>query len=605
MRKLTAYGLIAVILLVLLVGTGAWRSTPPRNAEANAGTQWNASYFNNRDLSGNPVLTRIDDKIDFNWATGSPGTGVPADNFSARWTKTVNFGTSGTWHFRAGSDDGIRMWIDATIIIDQWHDAAAGFAVYEVDVANLTAGNHDLKVEYYEKTGNAGVQVAWTGPGGSNPATTTPSSPADSGGEANWNAAYFNNIQLSGEPVLTRIDKKIDFNWDSGSPANNIPNNGFGARWTATVNFATPGHWKFRVGADDGIRMWIDNTRIVNEWHETPNGFTVYEVNLYELTAGNHNLKVEYFESAGKAGAQVTWARGDLALQQTQTAAPSATPVAAQIWAAVTANSLNVRSGPGEGNPTIATIKYPDNYRVLGAVPDMSWVKIKLRDGREGWVTNEWVYLFSEDDEANKDNNSDTYPDFVFLIPRIDIPVLPGEFTHVEPGPVTVRGRSLAVLQVRDGASSRAKHIATIPPGIIMLIEARNRNGAWYLVNSEGIRGWVWSPNVTLVEGWIDDLVYSTEVVPAPPAGSIFVPVDEAGQPRTVRGQATEELIVRDAASVRGQEIGRVPQGTEFVILGRNRTGAWYLFDFQGVLAWVYSPQVHLTEGSVFDLPIR
>jgi uncharacterized protein YgiM (DUF1202 family) len=604
MRKLTVYGLIAVTLFVLFMGTGAWRIAPPRDVEANAGTQWNASYFDNRNLNGNPVLTRIDDKIDFNWAAASPGTGVPADNFSVRWTKTVNFGTSGTWHFRGGADDGIRMWIDTTIIIDQWHDATAGFAVYEVDVANLTAGNHDLKVEYYERTGNAGVQVSWTGPGGTGPATT-PSSPADSGGEANWNASYFDNIQLSGNPVLTRIDKKIDFNWDSGSPGDSVPKNGFGARWTATVNFATPGHWKFRVGADDGIRMWIDNTRIFNEWHETPNGFTVYEVNLYELTAGNHDLKVEYFESAGKAGVQVTWARGDMALTQTQTAAPSATPVPKQIWAGVTADSLNVRSGPGEGNPTIATIKYPDNYRVLGAVPDMSWVKIALRDGREGWVTNEWVYLFSEDDEANKDNNNDTYPDFVFLIPRIDIPVMPGEFTHVEPGPVTVRGRTLSVVQLRDGASSRAKHIATIPPGVILLVEARNRNGAWYLVNAEGIRGWAWSPSVKLVEGWIDDLVTSTEVVPAPPAGSLFVPVDEQGQIRTVRGQATEELIVRDAASVRGTEIGRVPQGTEFVILGRNTSGAWYLLNFEGVEAWVYSPQVHLIEGSVFDLPIR
>ncbi len=63
------------------------------------------------------------------------------------------------------------MWVDVTPIVDEWHGNPEGYRSYSVDVYALTAGNHDLKVEYFESTGNAGVQVRWefidgTGGGG-------------------------------------------------------------------------------------------------------------------------------------------------------------------------------------------------------------------------------------------------------------------------------------------------------------------------------------------------------------------------------------------------------------------------------------------------------
>ena len=54
-----------------------------------------AEYFANRNLAGAPVLTRQDDAIDFDWGGGTPGDGVPADNFSARWTKSVTVAEAG------------------------------------------------------------------------------------------------------------------------------------------------------------------------------------------------------------------------------------------------------------------------------------------------------------------------------------------------------------------------------------------------------------------------------------------------------------------------------------------------------------------------------
>jgi len=83
------------------------------------------------------------------------------------------------------------------------------------------------------------------------------------------------------------------------------------------------------------------------------------------------------------------------------------------------------------------------------------------------------------------------------------------------------------------------------------------------------------------------------------------VPEDEAGQPVTVRGRALNNLNLRNAASLRGDQVGTVPADTEMVIEGRNTNGAWYLITFEGTQGWVNAAYVRLIEGRVSDLPIR
>jgi len=109
--------------------------------------------------------------------------------------------------------------------VDEWHGNAEGYRVYEVTVQALTAGNHDLKVEYYESTGNAGIKVEWW-----NTTGTTTTTAAGVYGPASWNASYYNNTDLSGSPALTRVDGDISFNWASGSPGSGVNADNFSAR---------------------------------------------------------------------------------------------------------------------------------------------------------------------------------------------------------------------------------------------------------------------------------------------------------------------------------------------------------------------------------------
>lgn len=120
-------------------------------------TAWKGEYWNNRDLSGTQVLCRNDGSVNFDWGGGGPGSGVNIDNFSARWTRTLNF-TTGRYRFHLRGDDGLRLWVDNNQIINQWKDQ--GRTEYTADI-NLAAGNHSLKVEYYENGGDANVALWW------------------------------------------------------------------------------------------------------------------------------------------------------------------------------------------------------------------------------------------------------------------------------------------------------------------------------------------------------------------------------------------------------------------------------------------------------------
>ena len=423
-----------------------------------------------------------------------------------------------------------------------------------------------------------------------------------------WTAAYFNNASLSGSPVLTRVDDAINFNWATGSPDPSVPADNFSARWTATVNFPTTGKWVFRVGADDGVRMWIDVTPIVDEWHGNPEGYRTYQVDINGLTAGDHVLKVEYFESTGNAGIQVQWWMEGAATTVTggETASPPPPPPPATVYAAPITRNVNVRSGPGQGNSVMARINYPRSYLVVGGVPDLSWLLIDLTDGRQGWVSNDWVWLYALEPEKNEDTTEGGQPDFVDDIPRIYEPIAPPSDLPPVGERVVLHGQATDTLNLRDGPSLYAsKIIGAIPQGASFTVEARSRNAAWYLVNYRDVRGWVSALYVNLVDGYATDLLASSEVVPVPPMGEVFVPQTETGEPITVRGRLTATLKLRDAASLRGNELGEVPSGTELVIEGRNTNGAWFLVTYDGQQGWIYSPKVAIIEGAIADLPIR
>lgn len=132
-------------------------ATPQPTATPVVITHWSGEYYANLGLSGQPVLVRDDWGVDFSWGSGSPASGVPANGFSARWTRALNF-APGIYRFYVTVDDGARLWVDDQLLIDEWHDSSTMepySAVLEL------AGTHRVVVEYYEHTGRAFVSFWW------------------------------------------------------------------------------------------------------------------------------------------------------------------------------------------------------------------------------------------------------------------------------------------------------------------------------------------------------------------------------------------------------------------------------------------------------------
>ena len=118
---------------------------------------WKAEYYSNPNLQGAPALVRNEGSINYNWGTGSPAYGLPADNFSARWSRTSYF-DGGDYLFRITSDDGHRVYLDNNLILDNWRDGRV--PVIEAQ-RSVPAGLHELRVEYYERGGDALIGFGW------------------------------------------------------------------------------------------------------------------------------------------------------------------------------------------------------------------------------------------------------------------------------------------------------------------------------------------------------------------------------------------------------------------------------------------------------------
>ncbi|MCK6629742.1 MAG: PKD domain-containing protein [Anaerolineae bacterium] len=120
-------------------------------------TDWRGEYYSNPNLSGSPALVRNDVAVNFNWGAGTPAGGLPADNFSARWTRSLSF-PSGQYRFWLLVDDGVRVWVDNQLILDQWRDSSP--TTYTAE-ARLSEGTHHVRIEYYERSGGAQIDLHW------------------------------------------------------------------------------------------------------------------------------------------------------------------------------------------------------------------------------------------------------------------------------------------------------------------------------------------------------------------------------------------------------------------------------------------------------------
>jgi uncharacterized protein YgiM (DUF1202 family) len=159
---------IILFLLVTLLLSGLLITSWSVSLAQDFGTNWAATFYNTNNLSGSGVPVAGINGLNFNWGTGVPivnGAAVPgigSDNFSARFTSLQNF-QAATYTFSIRSDDGVRLYIDGQLVIDQFVGRLADPPLTAQRA--MTVGQHTLTVEYFEGVDQAILQVSWTASG--------------------------------------------------------------------------------------------------------------------------------------------------------------------------------------------------------------------------------------------------------------------------------------------------------------------------------------------------------------------------------------------------------------------------------------------------------
>ncbi len=366
---------VAVVFVLALLAAGG-QTAMAQDA------QWHAQFWNNTNLSGTPVLTRWENTIDFNWFGGSPDPRVNSDNFSARWTRTVNF-PAGNYRFNATMDDGMRIWIDNQLVVDSWTHSQE----HTMSFDRFMNGNHDIRIDYFEAGGMAVARFNWS-----------EITAGSSGGPLfpNWRATYFNRPDLSGAPVLVRDDRYINFNWGLASPGPGVNADFWSVRWTRQIN-ALPGQYRIILSSDDGSRLFINNQLIVDNWRDQATTRTSSD---FFWNGGVLNVVIEYYDASGPAffNANLITVSGG-----TGTIVPSpAPPTGGACATAPTGNNaqsiattaLNIRRGPGTQFETMGQMA-PCEVRQLSGFRngDSTWVQIVTANGQTGWVSAQYVRL--------------------------------------------------------------------------------------------------------------------------------------------------------------------------------------------------------------------
>jgi hypothetical protein len=242
-----------------------------------SGTGLLAQYFND---AGSGiyftalVLTRTDPVVDFDWASGGPDPAVQADNFSVRWSGEVMAPVAGSYTFTTSSDDGVRLYVNGQLLVDNWTDHALA---QNSGTVSLAAGQkHTIRMEYYDRSMLATARLSWAYPGQSlqivpqwtlypAPAVNQPPT-VDAGPDKT--IALPSGVSLSGiarddglpGPSLTTTWSKISGREDSAGGTVTFVNPNAPV---TTATFGADGIYVLRLTVSDGAVTVSDDVTIV------------------------------------------------------------------------------------------------------------------------------------------------------------------------------------------------------------------------------------------------------------------------------------------------------------------------------------------------------
>jgi GH43 family beta-xylosidase len=258
-----------------------------------SGTGLTGQYFFNDNFTG--LADTRTEAVAYNWGAGSPGAGIDADTFSVRWIGQVQPQFTERYTFTAVSDEGVRVWVNGQLVVDDWMPHTARNAAGSIDL--VADQLYDIRVDYREWTGSARMELNWSS--ASQAYQLIPRDrlyPSPSG--------LLGSYSDSSGGTRQQVDPTIDFNWGLGAPTG-LTADHFQATWTGRLQADYSELYNFATRSDDGVRLWIGGELVIDNW---TNHTATVDLGSKWLEAGKwYDFKVEYFDNTSTAQMELRW----------------------------------------------------------------------------------------------------------------------------------------------------------------------------------------------------------------------------------------------------------------------------------------------------------
>jgi hypothetical protein len=268
-------------------------------------------YFGRTNFEGG-VVVRLDERVDFDWASGEPIQGVPAEQFSVIWSGDIEAPADGNYVFSLMADDFAQLTLDSNIVVEAG-PAQRGREAISTPITLQAGTRYPLLLKFQELSGNASVKLFWRGPGLTRRLVTkdrlyaksrlsqhTSELLADDG----LLATYYKNPDFSGES-FTRVDPQIDYNWVDRDPAAGVTRSRYSVRWQGQLRANFTEIYTFHAVGDEPLRVWVDGRPLI-----MPGGqyyMTEVRESLPLVAGERYDLRVEAQSTSGNAAMKLMW----------------------------------------------------------------------------------------------------------------------------------------------------------------------------------------------------------------------------------------------------------------------------------------------------------
>jgi uncharacterized protein YraI len=453
-----------------------------------------------------------------------------------------------------------------------------------------------------------------------------------------WRGDYFDSIDLSGTPEMSRDDSSINFNWGEGSPGIDVQADTFSVRWGTDV-YLNAGTYRFTARADDGIRIWVDYGRnpIVDTWWQNRAGETI-TVDV-TLQSGTHHIQVDYMENTGQAYVSLDFGPVGQVVNPPPNQQPGGNgiPVALSAWTAQYWANANLSGSPSLIQSEPAISRDWENGSPTPSIPPDNWsarwtslqtlgggtyqITVRADDGVRVFVDgvayiNEWHASSGQTYTASLTLGAGQHSFTVDFFELSGLAFLEFDLDQivVSQPPVIVPNVPEQPQSPTFGATatitaSRLNVRAEPNPftGQIVAIVSRNQSfpilgynldGSWVQLNVGGITGWVNRSYVRVSGGSTFQPTITPPQEQLPPVASNQSGFSVMATPSAV--------YMRSGPGTQYPSIAVLPRNATAPILARSLDNNWWLVEYGGVRGWVsaFYARIQQVGADVSSIPV-